>query len=560
MGSKKLEASDRPWIKGYEPHVAPEINITENSLIDVIENSFNEFRHNPAFTCMGKTINFDKLDQYSRELAAYFQNTLGLKKGDRVAIMMPNILQYPVALFAIIRSGLVCVNVNPLYTARELEHQLTDSGAETIIIAANFAHTLAEVQDKVPVKNVIITELADLLGFPKSLILNFLIKHVKKMVPSYQIENSIDFMTALGEGSSLDYDRPDVQSEEIAFLQYTGGTTGVAKGAMLTHLNVLSNLHQARSWITSRMTKGKEVIITPLPMYHIFSLVANCFVYSSVGAHNILIPNPRDLKAFIKVLKSTPFTAMTGVNTLFNGLLNQEEFRNLDFSGLRVALGGGMAIQESVAKKWKEVTGQPLIQAYGLTETSPAATMVPFNAKEFDGSIGFPIPATDLSCRDDDGKEVPQGEPGEIWIKGPQVMKGYYNRPEETAKCLTKDGWLKTGDIAVMNENGSFTIVDRKKDMIIVSGFNVYPNEIEEVVSAHEGVLECAAVGVEDEKTGEAIKVFVVKKSPTLTKDDLISHCRESLTGYKVPKQFAFKDDLPKTNVGKILRRALREQ
>ena len=553
------DTMDRPWLAGYESHVSPDIKVTENSINEVFEQSFNEFRQCDAFTCMGKTLTFDQIDQYSKELACYFQGKLGLKKGDRVAIMMPNILQYPVALFGILRAGLTCVNVNPLYTERELSHQLNDSGAETIIIAANFAKTLENVLDRTPVKNVIVTELCDLLGFPKAHILNFLIKYVKKMVPAFNIEGSVKFMEALGVGSSLPYHEPSLDRSDIAFLQYTGGTTGVSKGAMLTHDNILSNIHQAREWISSRITKGEDVIVTPLPMYHIFSLVANCLVYSSIGGCNVLIPNPRDMASFIKVLQKTKFTAITGVNTLFTGLLNQEAFRQLDFSHLKVTLGGGMAVQKPVAEEWLEVTGQPLIQAYGLTETSPAACIVPFHLDAFDGSIGLPISSTYVSCRGEDGKEVPRGEPGEIWIKGPQVMKGYYNRPDETAKTITKDGWLKTGDIAVMNENGSFTIVDRKKDMILVSGFNVYPNEIEEYIVTHEDVLECAAIGVADEKSGEAIKVFVVKKNPSLTEEALKAHCRDGLTGYKVPKFFEFRDDLPKTNVGKILRRALRE-
>ena len=491
-------------------------------------------------------------------MAAYFQKRLDLKKGDRVAIMLPNVLQYPITLFGALRAGLTVVNVNPLYTARELEHQLKDSGAETIVILANFAHVLEQVIGNTPIKNVITTEVGDQLGFPKSLLVNFVLKYIKKQVPAFNLPGKVAFNQCLGEGASLDYTRPDLSLADLAFLQYTGGTTGVSKGAMLTHGNIITNIAQAGAWISGRTGNGTDIIITALPLYHIFSLTANCLTFSGIGALNVLIPNPRDIPGFVKELKNWDFTAITGVNTLFNALLNNEDFVALDFGALKCTLGGGMAVQKVVAEKWAKVTGQPLIQAYGLTETSPAAVINPFNIESFNGSIGLPIPSTYVTIRDDQGEIMPNGEPGEIWIKGPQVMQGYWNRPEETAKTL-EDGWLKTGDVAYMDAEGFVTIVDRKKDMILVSGFNVYPNEIEEVVVSHPGILEAAAIGVPDDKSGEAIKVFCVKTDPKVTTEELIAHCREGLTGYKVPRIFEFRDDLPKTNVGKILRRALRD-
>lgn len=550
---------ERVWLNQYEPGVAHDITVKETSLVDILEDSFNRFRDREAFYCMGKTITYDRLDQYTQELAAFLQKKLDLPKGSRVALMMPNILQYPVGLYGILRGGYVAVNVNPLYTARELEHQLKDSGAEAIIILANFAHTLAEVIQHTNIKHVILTEIGDLLGFPRSTLINFVVKHIKKMVPKFNLPGAYTFNEALGEGSHLPYTRHEIGPEDLAFLQYTGGTTGVSKGAMLSHSNMCHNVYQTREWIATRLPEGRQEIITSLPLYHIFSLMANCILFTSLGGLNILIPNPRDIPGFIKELKKWQFSAFTGVNTLFVGLMNHPEFKDLDFSRLGMVLGGGTAVQKKVAEQWRQVTGTPLIQAYGLTETSPAASVNPFHIDEFNGSIGVPLPNTYLSLRDDDGKEVARGEPGEIWIKGPQVMRGYWQRPEETANVLTTDGWLKTGDVAVMDAKGFFTIVDRKKDMILVSGFNVYPNEIEDVVVSHDGVLEAAAIGIPDEKTGEAIKVFVVKKDPNLSIESLKEHCRNNLTGYKVPRNFEFKDELPKTNVGKILRRALRE-
>ncbi len=558
MTAAVSEQDERFWLNSYEDHVNSDVEPEYKSLVEYLENIFASFGNKPAYSCMGATIPFDRLDQYSREMAAYFQNRLGLKKGDRVAIMLPNILQYPIALFGALRAGLTVVNVNPLYTPRELEHQLKDSGAETIIILENFAYVLEEVVGNTPIKNVITTEVADQLGFPKSIILNVLLKYVLKKVPKFNLPGRVSFNQCLGEGAGLEYRKPDVGADDLAFLQYTGGTTGVSKGAMLSHGNIIINVAQAGAWISGRTEKGTDIIITALPLYHIFSLTANCFVFSGLGAHNILIPNPRDIPKFISELKKWQFTAFTGVNTLFNGLLANAEFSKVDFSRLKCTLGGGMAVQKVVAEKWESVTGQPLIQAYGLTETSPAAIINPFSLGSFNGSIGLPLPSTYVTIRDDDGAVVPNGEAGEIWIKGPQVMQGYWNRPDETAKTI-EDGWLKTGDVAVMDDQGFVTIVDRKKDMILVSGFNVYPNEIEAVVAEHPGVLEAAAIGVPDSKSGEAIKVFCVKSDPNITSDDLIAHCRKGLTGYKVPKVFEFREDLPKTNVGKILRRALRD-
>ncbi|MCB1045071.1 MAG: long-chain-fatty-acid--CoA ligase [Acidobacteria bacterium] len=548
------------WLKSYPPNVPHQIDEAHLKPIpDILESAFDQYRNRPAYANMGKTLTFDQLDKLSLQFAAYLQDVLGLKKGTPVALMMPNILQYPVALFGILRAGMTAVNVNPLYTPRELEHQLTDAKAEVIVILSNFASTLQAVRQKTQVKHVLVTQLGDMLGFPKGHIVNFVVKHVKKMVPPWRIDDAISFNTALAKGASAKYEKPNIQLEDIAFLQYTGGTTGVSKGAMLTHRNISANVAQARSWISVNMEAGQEVVITPLPLYHIFSLTANCLVFSSIGGLNVLITNPRDIPAFVAELKKWPFTALTGVNTLFNALLNNPEFCALDFSSFKLALGGGMAVQKAVADKWKQVTKTPLVEAYGLTETSPAAVMNPLTIQDYSGYIGLPISSTEVSIRDEDFKEQPLGERGELCIRGPQVMKGYLNRPDETAKVLTDDGWLKTGDIAIMNEDGYLKIVDRKKDMILVSGFNVFPNEVEDVVATHPGVLEVAAVGVPDEKSTEAVKIFVVRRDPNLKEDELMAFCKENLTGYKRPKHIEFRDDLPKTNVGKILRRALRE-
>lgn len=551
----------RIWHKTYDLGVPYEINPEEYSSInDLLEVSFKKFKSHPAFHNMGTTLSYEQVELESRKFASFLQNNLGLKKGDRVALMMPNILQYPIALFGVLRAGMVAVNVNPLYTPRELEHQLKDSGASAIVIFANSAHVLEKVLVHTPVKHVIVTEVGDLLKFPKNLIVNFVLKKVKKMVPDYNLPTSLKFKSCLMEGNPKKFQKQEVKPSDTAFLQYTGGTTGVAKGAVLTHRNIVSNMLQAKAWIKDFITDGKEIIVTPLPLYHIFSLTANCFVFSSVGALNVLITNPRDISGFVKELSKWKFTAFTGVNTLFNGLLNNDDFRKLDFSSLRLTLGGGMAVQKMVAERWKKVTGKPLIEAYGLTETSPAACINPMTLKEYNGHIGVPIPSTDIEIKDDSNKTLPLGEIGEICIKGPQVMTGYYNRPDETAKVMTPDGFFKTGDLGYMTEDGFIKIVDRKKDMILVSGFNVYPNELEDVIVQNPKVLECAAIGIPDEKSGEVVKIFVVKKDDSLTQEELMSFCRENLTSYKIPKSIEFRSELPKSNVGKILRKDLRAE
>ena len=549
------------WHKGYDAGVPYEINPNEYSSInDVLDVGFTKFRTLAAFHNMGTTLSYGEVDILSKKFASYLQNDLQLQKGDRVALMMPNILQYPIALFGILRAGLIAVNVNPLYTPRELEHQLKDAGCKAIVIYANSASVLEKIIAATPVKTVILTEIGDMLKFPKNYIVNFVIKNVKKMVPPFNISNAINFKECLSKGNADKFKKIDVKLEDTAFLQYTGGTTGVAKGAVLTHKNIVANMLQARAWIKNLITDGKEIIITPLPLYHIFSLTANCFIFNSVGALNVLITNPRDIPGFVKELKKWKFTAITGVNTLFNGLLNNEEFKKLDFSHLKVSLGGGMAVQKAVAERWKQVTGRPLIEAYGLTETSPAACINPMTLKDYNGLIGLPLPSTEVEIKDDNGKSMPIGEIGEICIRGPQVMAGYYNRPDETAKVMTRDGYFKTGDLGYMDEQGFIKIVDRKKDMILVSGFNVYPNELEDVIAQHPKVLECAAIGMPDEKSGEVVKVFIVKKDDSLSKDEVMKFCRDNLTSYKVPKIVEFRNELPKSNVGKILRKDLRTE
>jgi long-chain acyl-CoA synthetase len=551
---------EKIWLKSYPKGIPAEIDVNEyQSVRELFEESVGKYAARPAFTCMGKSMTFGELDTLSNAFGAWLQG-IGCKKGSRVAVMMPNILQYPVCTFGILRAGCTVVNVNPLYTARELEHQLKDSGAEVLVCVENFANTVAEVVGKTKVRQTVVTSIGELLGF-KGLIVDFVLRHVKKMVPKYSLPGAIRVSDALAEGRKRTLERVDIGHDDIAFLQYTGGTTGVSKGAMLKNRNMVANMLQARAWVKPFFDESRrEVIITPLPLYHIFSLTANCLVFMSVGAENILIPNPRDIPGFVKEMGKHKFTALTGVNTLFNALVNNPEFGKLDFSSLRITLGGGMAVQEAVAKKWKEVTGTPLIEAYGLTETSPAATINPLDLPAYNGSIGLPISSTEVMLRDDAGREVALGQPGEICIRGPQVMAGYWQRPDETAKVMDKDGWFATGDVGVMDEKGFVRIVDRKKDMILVSGFNVYPNEIEGVVAGHPGVLECAAVGVPDEKSGEAVKLFVVKKDPALTVDDVKKYCREHLTNYKCPRDIEFRSELPKTNVGKILRRELRDE
>ena len=547
------------WHERYEKGVPQEIDLAEySSVVDILEQSFEKYPKRPALHCMGKTYNYEEVEILSRRFASYLQNDLNLKKGDRVALMMPNVLQYPIVLFGILRAGLVAVNVNPLYTARELEHQLNDSGAETIIIFESAASTLEGILAKTPVKNILVTRIGDFLSFPKSLIANAVIKHVKKMIPPYTLPGANSLKEKLFGADATKYERPVLTSKDTLFLQYTGGTTGVSKGAELTHGNIVANILQARAWTGNHVIEGEEIIITPLPLYHIFSLTANCLLFTSLGSLNVLITNPRDIAGFIKELKKWKFTSFTGVNTLFNGLLNNSDFAHVDFSSLRLTLGGGMAVQKSVAQKWKEVTGIPLIEAYGLTETSPAACINPMDLEDHNGKIGIPISSTEIVIRDDAGKDVAVGEVGELCIKGPQVMKGYWNRPDETQNVFTEDAYLKTGDIAFMDERGFFQIVDRKKDMILVSGFNVFPNEVEEVLSGHPGVLEVAVVGVPDQKSGEAVKAFIVKREEALTDEELRAYCKEHLTSYKVPRHYEFRTDLPKSNVGKILRKELR--
>jgi long-chain acyl-CoA synthetase len=550
---------ERIWLKSYPKGVPATIDLSEYASVrDVFEESCAKFAARRAYTCMGKTITFAELDERSRAFGAYLQGQ-GLKKGDRVALMMPNILQYPVCLFGILRAGCTVVNVNPLYTPRELEHQLTDSGAQIIVVVENFANTVAEVAPKTQLRRIVVTSIGEMLGL-KGLLVDFVLRHVKKMIPPWSIPGAVRLSEALAEGSRGTLARVELGHDDIAFLQYTGGTTGVAKGAMLLHRNIVANLLQSRAWVRPSLGDVQQLIVTPLPLYHIFSLTANCLVFMTLGAENVLIPNPRDIPGFVKELGKYQFTALTGVNTLFNALLNNADFAKLDFSSLKLALGGGMAVQKAVAERWKQITGKPLVEAYGLTETSPAATMNPFTLREYNGSIGLPVPSTDLVLRDDEGRDVAIGERGEICIKGPQVMAGYWRRPDETAKVIDKDGWLATGDIGVMDSEGFVRIVDRKKDMILVSGFNVYPNEVEAVVAMHPGVLECAAIGVPDAKSGEAVKLFVVKKEPALTAEALLAHCREQLTGYKCPREVEFRSELPKSNVGKILRRELRDE
>jgi len=550
---------DRIWLKHYQAGVPAEIDVNEYaSLRDIFEESAAKYASRPSFTCMGKSITFGELDTLSAAFGAWLQG-IGGGKGTRVALMMPNILQYPVCLFGTLRAGATVVNVNPLYTARELEHQLVDSGAEVIVVLENFAATLAEVVAKTKVKHVIVTSMGELLGL-KGVLVNFVVRRVKKMVKPWAIRNAVHLSDVLAEGRRRSLTRVPLAHDDIAFLQYTGGTTGVAKGAMLLHRNIVANVLQARAWVTPVLDPDlREIIITPLPLYHIFSLTANCLVFMTLGAENVLIPNPRDIPGFVKTLRKYPFTAITGVNTLFNALVHNPKFAQVSFKSLRLVLGGGMAVQEAVAKRWKEITGVTLIEAYGLTETSPAATINPLNIADYNGSIGVPISSTHVTLRDDAGKDVPLGAPGEICIKGPQVMAGYWNRPDETAKVMTQDGFFLSGDIGVMDEKGFVRIVDRKKDMILVSGFNVYPNEIEGVVATHPGVLECAAVGVPDKKSGEAVRLYVVKKDDAVTSADVMKYCREHLTGYKCPREVVFRGDLPKSNVGKILRRELRE-
>ncbi|HFP3027518.1 long-chain-fatty-acid--CoA ligase FadD [Yersinia enterocolitica] len=550
---------EKVWLKRYPADVPAEIDPDRySSLVEMFENAALRYADQPAFINMGEVMTFRKLEERSRAFAAYLQQGLGLQKGDRVALMMPNLLQYPIALFGILRAGMVVVNVNPLYTPRELEHQLNDSGAAAIVIVSNFAHTLEKIVFKTQVKHVILTRMGDQLSTAKGTLVNFVVKYIKRLVPKYYLPDAISFRTALQKGRRMQYVKPDVINTDMAFLQYTGGTTGVAKGAMLTHRNMQSNLEQAKAAYAPLLQPGHELVVTALPLYHIFALTMNCLLFIELGGRSLLITNPRDIPGMVKELSRYPFTAMTGVNTLFNALLNNEEFTKLDFSTLRLSVGGGMPVQKAVAEKWEKLTRKHLLEGYGLTECSPLVTGNPYDLKHYSGSIGLPVPSTDVRLVDDEGNDVAMGEPGELWVRGPQVMLGYWQRPEATDEVL-KDGWLATGDIATLDEQGFLRIVDRKKDMILVSGFNVYPNEIEDVVALHAKVLESAAVGVPNEVSGETVKLFVVKKDASLTQEELLTHCRRYLTGYKVPKIVEFRDELPKSNVGKILRRELRD-
>ena len=549
----------RPWLAHYPPGVPAEIDLDEfPSIVSVMEHAIDRYRDKPAFANLGKTISYGDVDRLSGQLAAYLIGELHLKKGDRVAIMMPNCLQYPIATFGILRAGLTVVNVNPLYTPRELRHQLVDAGVSAIIVLDNFAHTVQSVLGDMPDMTVITSALGDMIG-AKGAIVNFVLKYIKRMVPDYAIPGMVRFNDVLEIGRRHPVPRIECAPGDIAFLQYTGGTTGVAKGAMLTHRNLVANMQQAAAWIDGAVRPGDELIVTALPLYHIFALTANGLVFMKLGGLNYLITNPRDMRGFVKEISKIPFTAITGVNTLFNGLLNTPGFDKVDFSHLRLTLGGGMAVQRAVAERWKQVTGCTLIEAYGLTETSPAACINPMDLAAYNGSIGLPVPSTNACIKDEAGSHLPPDTVGELCIKGPQVMLGYWHRPDETAEVMDGEGWLHTGDMARMDDQGFFYIVDRKKDMILVSGFNVYPNEVEDVIAMMPGVLEVAAVGVPDEKSGEAVKVIIVRKDPSLTEAQVKAHASANLTGYKHPKYVEFRTELPKTNVGKILRRELRE-
>ncbi|RUO50042.1 long-chain-fatty-acid--CoA ligase FadD [Pseudidiomarina donghaiensis] len=552
---------DKIWLQRYPAGVPETIDPDHfNSLVDIFEQSIEKYGDKIAYVNMDTELSFNELDALSRQFAAYLQQQ-GLKKGDALAIMMPNLLQYPIALFGALRAGLVVVNVNPLYTARELKHQLSDSNAKAIVILDNFADTLQKVEADVPVKKVILTAIGDMLPAPKRWIVNAVVKYVKKMVPSYKLNNTETFRAALSQGAKAEYQRPQMAGDDLAFLQYTGGTTGLAKGAMLSHRNMVANLEMVSAIVAPLVDDGEETIVTALPLYHIFALTANCLTFMKHGGRNILITNPRDMKAFVKELSKYPFSMISGVNTLFNGLLHAEGFKDLDFSNLKIALGGGMAVQRSVAEHWERVTKSRLLEGYGLTECSPIVTVNPTDIEHYNGTIGIPLPSTEVRIVDvDSGEVLPQGEAGELQVRGPQVMVGYLNRPDETEKVMRDGDWFATGDIGVMDEQGFFKIVDRKKDMILVSGFNVYPNEIEDVIVEHPKVLEAAAIGVPHDSSGEAVKVFVVRKEQSLTEKELITFARENMTGYKVPKFVEFRDELPKSNVGKILRRELRDE
>ncbi|MDP5239984.1 AMP-binding protein [Uliginosibacterium sp. 31-16] len=552
---------EKVWLKSYPAGVPAEIDLAEYaSLADFFARGVARWGDKVAYINMGVQLTYRQVDALSARFAAYLQGTLGLPKGARIALMMPNVLQYPVCMFGALRAGYTVVNCNPLYTPRELEHQLKDSGAEAIVVMENFAHTLQAVIANTAIRHVVVTSLGEMLGTLKGSLIDFVVKRVKKMVPKWQLPQSMRLSRALTLGSQQALQPVEVTRDDIAFLQYTGGTTGIAKGAMLTHGNILANLLQAQVWIGGRLRWGGEFVVTALPLYHIFSLTVNCFVFFMMGSRNLLITNPRDIGGFIKELTKYQWSVISGVNTLFNAMMSHPKFPSLSFADLRLSVSGGMSLQKTVVDKWRAFTGHTLIEAYGLTEASPGVCCCPIDQTEYNGSIGQPVPSTDISLRDENGQEVALGQPGELCVKGPQVMKGYWNAPADTAQVMTDDGYLRTGDIALVDELGFVRIVDRKKDTILVSGFNVYPNEVEDIVATHPGVAEVAAIGVPSEHSGEAVKIFVVKKDSGLTEKDLIRHCKKSLTGYKVPHLIEFRSDLPKTNVGKILRRALRDE
>lgn len=552
---------EKPWLSRYPTDVPEFINPDQYlSLVEMFEQSVHKYADQPAFMNMGSVMTFRKLEERSRAFAAYLQNELKLKKGDRVALMMPNLLQYPVALFGVLRAGLIAVNVNPLYTPRELEHQLNDADAKAIVIVSNFANTLEQIVENTSVKHVVLTSLGQMLPRAKGTLVDFVVKYVKGMVPKYDLPGAISMRKALHKGRRLQYVKPFMSGDDIAFLQYTGGTTGVAKGAILTHRNMIANVLQAKGAYGPVLAEGRELVVTALPLYHVFALTVNCLLFVEMGGRNLLITNPRDIPGFVKELQKYPFTAITGVNTLFNALVNNEDFHELDFKNLKLSVGGGMAVQRAVADQWKKVTGIHLLEGYGLTECAPLVTGNPYDLSDYSGAIGLPVPSTEVRIVDDEGKVLAYDQVGELQVRGPQVMQGYWQRPEATKEVIDADGWLSTGDIVKFDEQGMVYIVDRKKDMILVSGFNVYPNEIEDVVALHGKVLEVAAIGQPHEVSGEIVKIYVVKRDPSLTKDEIIVHCRKHLTGYKVPKLIEFREDLPKSNVGKILRRVLREE
>ncbi len=550
---------EKIWLKNYPKGVSTSVDISKyNSILDVFNEAVAKYNNSPCFTNMGHTLNYNEIDVQSDYFASYLVNVCRLKKGDRIAIQMPNLLQYPIAMFGAMKAGLIIVNTNPLYTDREMEHQFKDANVKALVILSNFAHLLQKIINHTDIQHVIVTNVGDMLPFPKRILVNAVVKYVKKMVPDYKLQHTTSFIDAIDMGKEKSFDPAKLDIDDIAFLQYTGGTTGVAKGAMLTHRNIVSNMLQTFEWLSPLLKRGEETVLTPLPLYHIFSLTVNCMTLMAYGAHNILITNPRDIPDFIKTMAKYKPTVMSGVNTLFNALMNNPEFAKLDMSNMKISVAGATALQETVAKRWLEMTKSPVVEGFGLTETSPVTACNPIDGTDRRGTIGLPFPDTDVKLIDDDGNEVPMGQPGELCVKGPQVMKGYWERPDETAKSIV-DGWLHTGDIATVDNDGFFKIVDRKKDMILVSGFNVYPNEVEDVIASHPAVLEVAAIGVPDEHSGEVVKIFVVKKSDVESKD-LIDYSRKKLTGYKVPKHVEFRTELPKTPVGKILRKDLRKE